>query len=323
MSVSPGKEPVVLRSIRLAFVALVVALGAAVLAPAMASAAPTAHTVSASAAAPATPFSLNPNAGLGCLDPEQANNSRCANDRDQFISINRWGSTTSRFDSNLHPADMTTIMSLPNRHVLQNMWMSSGNLLWTGAMSSVDWATGSNGLYDAIARTVDMLAESIIKEFTSGRYNLVAIMVVVAVILVVIQGLRNVQGPSLFRRLGAIGLIVGYMAFSMAQLTGPNAPSAQSAGSYSPPAGTPSWIVSKVNSAVSQFAQLPANVAMQVSSNPMELKASKGKPHSCGHMLGAFEKQALRLSANNEQMQARMMIDRMWQMTGLTTWIEA
>lgn len=265
-------------------------------------------------------------------DDNECSGNNCPATVSQLITIDRWKGATSGFDQNVGLTDSGALLDLANRKVVQGMWMSAGNMSWDWALNIVTWAGGSQGMYQGLAYAIDSVVEGLLKAFTNvGGLNLLAITMVVSTILCVLQIIKQNRGAGaqMFRRLLSVSVLMAYLTFAAASITGAGAPSKQAKPaydvtentqtSYKPAAGTPSWIVSKVNQGVDRVADIPSSIAMKVTDNPMGTK-NRGGVLDCHNVTSAFEQE---LKDVDRTTKMRVMIDRTWQMTGLTTWINA
>ena len=317
-------------------VGIVLALAALIAAPAGAQAATPAAMSSAQVAQSATPSAAAAMAqpvasvAVAAAAPVQAaqnctNGADCPTPLTQLIAIERWKGATSGFDQNVGLTDSGALLDLANRKVIQGMWMSVGNMSWDWALNAVTWAGGSQGMYEGMSFAIDSVVEGLLKAFTNvGGLNVLAITMVLATILCFLQIIRQTRGAGaqMFKRLLSVSVMMAYLAFAAAAITGPSAPSKQGASGYDPAAGTPSWIVSKVNQGVDKVADVPASIAMVATDNPMKTRDSGGAL-SCYQVTAGFEQELNTNPGVKRDTKMRIMIDRTWQMTGLTTWIKA
>ena len=254
------------------------------------------------------------------IEDDAADSATADTAESDLITINRWKSAASGFVTNIGMSDGNSLMSEANRSGVQSMFMSTGNMWWDAATTTTTLASGMD-VFAQMAHTVDSVAESLVTAFIgTGGFSPLSIILVVAVIMAFFQVVRVNRGAGLFKRLLSLAVIVGYIMFAASAITGPNAPSKQTPETYRPSIATPSWLVSVANSGVDKLGNLSAAVTLDATKNPMSLAAAPaGKPMSCVNTLSAFEHVVAK--SEDRDVQVRAMVDRMWQMTGLRTWI--
>ncbi|MHA3724250.1 hypothetical protein ACXR2T_10260 [Leucobacter sp. HY1910] len=311
-----------MRKIRSLVAGLVLALIATVSVPALASAA-------APVSSPAT------HAAVFVAADSCSNEPDCASTSDKLVTIKRWKDAASGFDANVGITDVGPMLELANRKVLQGQWISAGNMSFDWALSAVSWAGGSQEMYSGMAYAVDRVVAGILKAFTgvaavpgAKGMNFLTLSMALAALIAFFQVVKQTRGAGaqMFKRVVVISFMMAYLGFTVSQMIGPAGPAAAaSAAAYKPPAGTPSWIISKVNQGVDMVAGLPAAIAMEAMSNPMMVNGKYGGDLGCYNVTAGFEEKIApeAKKPDNRGLMMEVMIDRTWQMTGLTTWIKA
>ncbi|MBC9927383.1 hypothetical protein [Leucobacter sp. cx-169] len=256
------------------------------------------------------------------------------------LTINRWKGATSGFDSNLGALDTQNASSGASREVLQGFMMQQGNMYWDFAIGVVSFAT-SVDLVNELLWTVDSAAATFLKVFVgkTGGLNLFGVVTVIAIASVVIGSLKRFRGRELWRRLGSMLVIAAIFALSTMSMLGSNGPLSQPQEGYKSPVGTPGWVVSTITGGVRTLGNLPTAALVSVTS-PADAWPSYGdSQHGCGVFLEKLENgEKLRSdftidvagNATAEQRskirssyQSRVVMDRMWQQSGLRTWTNA
>lgn len=247
-----------------------------------------------------------------------------------LVTINRWKSATSGFDSNLGGWDLGNVGAGLSRETLQGLMMSIGNLSWDIAANLSAFSSSTN-LIEGMVFYVDNAMAVILKAFMnpSGGASLLGLISVIAIVSVLVMTMYRTRGAELWKRVGATLVVAALFWGSAIQLTGAQGPIGKGPGSYTPAAPTPSWMVLKTTQILDKASTLSSGIALD-GIKPASTWKYGDRALGCDKYMEQIEKEAMGIGqsasgtdAGKRQFQMRTVVDRLWRESGLRTWINA
>lgn len=252
----------------------------------------------------------------------------------QNLLLNRWRDATANFANKYDMWAIGDLMNAASRTMLQGNIMAIGNGFWTVSQWVADLAINFEPInmlgaqMDEIGAT---LGQSMLNP--SSGVALIPLILIVVVGLWMFQSWRK-SGPGgggmLFRRIAGL---IATMAVFVVMVVGAQNSNVTSGGVYQPGVGSPGWIVTVANDALSTAASVPvgavlATVQSQTSANiDNSISTGTGANNLCAETVNLYDQRFRDGAGANALATPRIALvqtmDSMWRTTGLQVWKSA
>lgn len=252
----------------------------------------------------------------------------------QNLLLNRWRDATANFQNKYDMWAIGDLMNAASRTMLQGNIMAIGNGFWTVSQWVADLAINFEPI-NVLGAQMDQIGATLGQSMLnpSSGVALIPLIVIVVIGIWMFSSWRK-AGPGgssmLFRRIGGL---VATMAVFVVMVVGAQNSTTTSTGVYKPGVGSPGWIVTVANDALSTAASVPvgavlATVQSQTSADiDNSITTGTGNNNLCAESVNLYDKKfkdgASASALATPRLALIQTMDSMWRTTGLQVWKSA
>lgn len=287
------------------------------------------HTGEASAVI--TACDVAGSASCDYLSPE-AKAQRAANSK--LLLLNRWRDATANFQNKYDMWAIGDLMNAASRTMIQGNIMAVGNGLWTVSQWVADLAINLEPI-NILGYQMDKVGATLGQAMLNPTSGVALIpLILVVVTLLWMFGSWRKAGPGgssvLFKRMA--GLVATISVFTV-MVVGAQASTSDAQGNYKPGVGSPGWVVTVANDALSTAASVPAGAVLSVVRSETQgtldnsITTGTSNANLCGETVkyidGRYLSSVGDSAIQTPQIALVQTMDSMWRTTGLQTWKSA
>lgn len=265
------------------------------------------------------------------LSPE-AKAQRAANSK--LLLLNRWRDATANFQNKYDMWAIGDLMNAASRTMIQGNIMAVGNGLWTVSQWVADLAINLEPI-NILGYQMDKVGATLGQAMLNPTSGVALIpLILVVVTLLWMFGSWRKAGPGgssvLFKRMA--GLVATISVFTV-MVVGAQASTSDAQGNYKPGVGSPGWVVTVANDALSTAASVPAGAVLSVVRSETQgtldnsITTGTSNANLCGETVkyidGRYLSSVGDSAIQTPQIALVQTMDSMWRTTGLQTWKSA
>lgn len=252
----------------------------------------------------------------------------------KLLLLNRWRDATANFQNKYDMWAIGDLMNAASRTMIQGNIMAVGNGLWTVSQWVADLAINLEPI-NILGYQMDKVGATLGQAMLNPTSGVALIpLILVVVTLLWMFGSWRKAGPGgssvLFKRMA--GLVATISVFTV-MVVGAQASTTDAQGNYKPGVGSPGWVVTVANDALSTAASVPAGAVLSVVRSETQgtldnsITTSTSNANLCGETVKYIDGRYLTsigdTALQTPQIALVQTMDSMWRTTGLQTWKSA
>lgn len=250
------------------------------------------------------------------------------------LLLNRWRDATANFQNKYDMWAIGDLMNAASRTMLQGNIMAIGNGFWTVSQWVADLAINFEPI-NMLGAQMDQIGATLGQSMLnpSSGVALIPLIIIVVIGIWMFSSWRK-AGPGgssmLFRRIGGL---IATMAVFVVMVVGAQNSTTTSTGVYQPGVGSPGWIVTVANDALSTAASVPVGAVLATVQNSTSanidnsITTGGGANNLCAETVNLYDKRFRDGAGASALATPRIALvqtmDSMWRTTGLQVWKSA